>query len=73
MCELLRCASGRLDHLSSPWQQQIVDKAGDCRQPTVGNADLGKRVSFVSRRRRRLFPEPLVGAVYRNGAESVGL
>jgi hypothetical protein len=73
MCELLRCASGKLDHLSSPWQKQTVDRAADCRQATSGNADLGKRMSVVSRCCRKYFPEPPVGAVYRNEAERVRL
>jgi hypothetical protein len=42
MCELLRCVSGKLDHLSSLWQQQTVERAADCHQATSGNADLGK-------------------------------
>jgi hypothetical protein len=63
MCDLLRCASGKLVHLSSPWQKQTVDRAEGCRQATSGNSDLGKRISVVSRCSRKFFPEPPVGEV----------
>jgi hypothetical protein len=73
LCELLRCVSGKLDHLSCPWQQQTVDRAAGCRQATSGNADLGMCMNVVSRCCRGDFPEPPVGAVYRNEGESVRL
>jgi hypothetical protein len=56
-----------------PGNSKTVDRAADCHHHTGGNADLGKRMSVVSRCCRRHFPKPLVGAVYRNGAERVRL
>jgi hypothetical protein len=71
MCELVRRASVKLDHLSSLWRQQTVDSAGDCDQTTSVGTDVDRMIHvFGNRCWRHFFPEPPVGAVHRKVAGS---